>query len=454
MNQLLNDTTIAAIATPPGTGGIAIIRLSGEKALFVLKEIFTPKGKDHSFQSHLMTYGYIMKQEEILDEVMAVFMKSPRTYTKEDVVEIYCHGGSVVAQRVLDLALTKGATLAQPGEFTKRAFLNGRIDLSQAEAVMDVISASGKKAAQIALRQLSGGTSQFITQAQQDLFQLAAGLEAAIDYPEEVEEQEAVATLESGLRQLAQEIEDACDMRSGKLLKEGMTVAICGRPNVGKSSLLNALTKEEHAIVTDVPGTTRDIITASLEIEGIFVRLYDTAGIRESEDMVESIGIQKAKSIMEQADLLLLVIDASQPLTKEDYDLLSEYKEREMEIILHKGDLENAISAEEILHIAPKAAIHKASSRTGQGLREIRLLLKEKAMLPSQMVLTNQRHMQRAKEAADYLLQGAQALKGGAPLDMVGIDIRLANEALGEITGEDVSEKVLDAVFEQFCVGK
>ena len=453
MEKYYHDT-IAAIATAPGVGGIAMVRMSGEGAGEIFKQVFFPKKKQNKFTSHQMMVGHIRNEKETLDEVMAVYMAAPRTYTREDVVEIYSHGGSVMAGEILALLLQRGAVLAQPGEFTKRAFLNGRIDLSQAEAVMDVISASGKKAAQVAMRQLSGGASSFIQKAQEQLYQLAAGLEAAIDYPEEVEEEEATRHLEQGMLHLAQELIEACNMQASKLLKEGLMVAICGKPNVGKSSLLNALTKEEHAIVTDVPGTTRDIISATLELEGVYVRLYDTAGLRESEDRVESIGIKKAKKVMEEADLLLLVIDASQPFSKEDEALLLEYQKRDVGVILHKGDLALLVDEQIIKAIAPRALVRRASSKTGEGLTQVRRLLKEKAMVPSQITLTNQRHMDAATRAAQHLLQGAKTLQSHAPLDMVAVDLQAANSILGEITGEDVSERVLDAVFANFCVGK
>lgn len=450
----MDTTTIGAIATAPGVGGIAIIRLSGPQAKDILKKVFFPKGKKQEYISHQMMYGHIVSGDQKLDEVMAVFMAAPKTYTREDVAEIYCHGGSIVAGAVMDLLLKEGAQLAQPGEFTKRAFLNGRIDLSQAEAVMDVIAASGKKAAQVAVRQLGGGATAFIQKAQEKLYQLAAGLEAAIDYPEEVEEEEATAFLEQGLLSLGQELVESSDMQASKLLQEGLMVAICGQPNVGKSSLLNALTKQEHAIVTNVPGTTRDVISATLEVDGIFIKLYDTAGLRQAGDEVESIGIERAKKIMDQADLLLLVIDASQPISKEDLDLLMQYKDRNIGVILHKSDLAPQVKEEHIFAVAKEAAIKKASSTTGEGLREIKSLLKEKAQLPTEIILTNQRHIDAAKRAAQHLFHGAGELKAGAPLDMVGVDIRQANMILGEITGEDISEKVLDAVFSNFCVGK
>ncbi len=449
------EDTIAAIATASGQGGIAILRISGPEAEAVLKRIFHPvKGEGETFPSHLLVYGHVVNDTERLDEAMAVLMRAPRSYTREDVAEIHTHGGRVMAGLALELAVKAGARPAEPGEFTRRAFLNGRLDLSQAEAVMGLVSAGGRQMARAAMRQLDGGPSLFIRKALDKLYGLMAGLEAAIDYPEEVEEQEATSNLTQGLLSLAGELEDACDQRGVKLLEQGMDVVLCGRPNVGKSSLLNVLLGEEKAIVTDVPGTTRDILTGSIEINGLPVRLSDTAGLRETNDTVEVIGVARAQKAIRQADLALLVLDAGQPLAPEDMELMQNPPEGDFAVVLNKTDLAQILSVQDIAELAPSAPIFPLSAKTGEGLYALKEYLGQKAGNPSQLALTSSRHLAAARRAADSLRKAAQSLDLGAPLDMAAVDMRDALAALGEITGDQVEERLLDQVFETFCVGK
>ena len=449
------DDTIAAIATAAGQGGIAILRISGPDAENVLRRIFHPaKGEKEAFPSHLLVYGHVVKGNEKVDEAMAVLMRAPRSYTREDVAEIHTHGGQVMAGLALELALAAGARQAEPGEFTRRAFLNGRLDLSQAEAVMGLISAGGRQAAKAAMRQLSGGPSQFIREALDSLFGLMAGLEAAIDYPEEVEEAEATSSLRDGVLTLANRLEDACDERGVKMLERGMDVVLCGRPNVGKSSLLNALLGEDRAIVTDVPGTTRDILTGSIEINGLPVTLSDTAGLRDTSDTVEKIGVLRAHKAMAQADVVLLVIDAGQPLSREDEDLLLSPPEGEFAVALNKSDLASMVSVEKIKELCPLAPVLALSARTGEGLKELKAYLAGKAGEPSRLAITASRHLAAARRAVTSLRQAALSLACGVPLDLAAVDMRDALSALSEITGDEVEERILDQVFSQFCVGK
>lgn len=447
--------TIAAIATATGQGGIAILRVSGPEAEAVLKRVFRPaKGEGEAFPSHLLKYGHMVRGNEKVDEAMAVLMRAPRTYTREDVAEIHTHGGRIMASLALELALAAGARQAEPGEFTRRAFLNGRLDLSQAEAVMGLIAAGGRQAAKAAMRQLDGGPSQFIREVLDRLFSLMAGLEAAIDYPEEVEEAEATHSLREGILILSKKLEDACDERGVKMLEQGMDVVLCGRPNVGKSSLLNALLGEDRAIVTDVPGTTRDILTGSLEISGLPVTLSDTAGLRDTDDTVEKIGVSRAQKAMARADVVILVIDAGQPLSLEDEALLLSPPEGAFAVVLNKSDLPPMVAAEEIKKLCLSAPVIALSARTGEGLAALKTYLAEKAGEPSRLALTTSRHIAAARRAAFSLRQAADSLHSNIPLDLAAVDLRDAIAALGEITGDEVEERILDEVFSQFCVGK
>lgn len=444
MISLYQNDTIAALATPPGRGGIAIVRVSGSGARAAFDALFRPAGKQ-VVESHRMLFGRLYDGDTLIDECMAVLMLAPRSYTREDVVEFHTHGGDQVAHQVLEALYKIDVRPAEPGEFTRRAFLNGRIDLSRAEAVMDLIGAQGEQASRAAVRQLTGGVSAFIRTLQEDVTDLLAGVTAALDYPEEIEEDEAAGETAEKSRKLAEKLLAACNERAARLLDTGFEVALCGQPNVGKSSLLNALLCEERAIVTNIPGTTRDIVRGSLLIDGLRVNLSDTAGIREEADTVESIGIDRARSAMKNADLVLLLLDASRPLTQEDEELLHETAAYPRQIILNKCDLGQKIDL-------PGAM--KISAATGEGIQALRDFISEQAAIPSKLPLTSERHMRLARKAADHLLAAARALEMGEPLDLAAIDLHEALESLGEVTGDRVDEKLLDSVFSRFCVGK
>lgn len=437
--------TIAALATPSGRGGIAIIRISGPGAEAALRSLFAPADQIPEYQSHLLRYGKIMQGEEVLDEGMAVLMRAPRSYTREDVAEIHLHAGEYTVERVLDLLWSLGVTPAQPGEFTKRAFLNGRVDLSRAEAVMQLINATSQRSAKAAIRDLQGGSSAFIRKAQDELLDILAGVAAALDFPEEIDEGEATAGLLKMVEALAQRLLAACDERSARILERGLEVVIVGKPNVGKSSLLNLLLSEERAIVTDEAGTTRDIVRGSLMIDGIRINLSDTAGIRQSTGQVEQIGIQRAFQALEAADLVLVVLDAASGLSGEDEEVLARVRPYPHLLIINKDDLQAQVNLPQGIRI---------SAKTGEGLAELRQAIAAVAGQPGEGALSNARHMQLAMHAAGSLFQAAEAMRQDAPLDLCAVDLHEALYALGEVTGDQVSQDLLDRVFSQFCVGK
>ena len=443
--------TIAAIATAPGTGGISIVRISGPEAERILLSMFRPAGKK-PLASHMLTYGHCLKDGEPLDECMAVLMRAPRTYTREDVAELQLHGGSFTAQAVLALCLKHGARLAAPGEFTRRAFQNGRIDLSQAEAVMELIAAQGEQAHRAAMRQLSGYAGSFIRKAADTLYKLQAGVAACIDYPEEISEEEACADLLPGILQLAKELDAVCNERAVHLLHDGLTVALCGRPNVGKSSLLNALLNEDRAIVTAIPGTTRDIVRGDLTLEGSIVHLIDTAGLRETEDPVEQIGVSRARKALEESDCVLLLLDAHEPLTTEDRELLLHPPEVPLLVILNKSDLPPVVTEAEVRQLLPTVELFTLSAALPETLLPLKQALARMARADDLLVLTQPRHLEAARRAAEHLRCAARSLQ--LTVDLASVDLAAAQNALAEITGDNVEEKLLDQVFSRFCVGK
>ena len=446
---MTSQDTIAAIATAPGQGGVGIVRISGPEAEQVLSRVFRP-AKAAPLVSHMLTYGHVMDGAEAVDECMAVLMRAPRSYTREDVAELQLHGGTYLCQRVLALCLQNGARLAAPGEFTRRAFLNGRIDLSQAEAVMGLISAQGEQARRAALRQLEGGASSFIRQAAEELYDLQAGIAACIDFPEEISEEEAAVNLRPRMLALADTLDNACDERAARIVSSGLNVALCGRPNVGKSSLLNALLGEERAIVTDVPGTTRDMVTGDMTLGGSVIHLTDTAGQHDTDDPVERLGVERARRAAAQADVVLAVMDGSAAPTEDDMALLAQLKGMNAALILNKADLPVRLSPEEAAMLLPGAKVLSLSARDPATLQPLRTFLAEQAAVSDHMTLTQPRHLEAARRAALHLRQAAEA----DLLDLAAIDLQSAQAALGEITGDQVEERLLDRVFSQFCVGK
>ena len=447
--------TIAAVATAPGQGGIAIVRLSGEGAEPILKQMFIPAKRREYFESHRLMYGHAVDAEgHALDEVMAALMRAPSTYTREDVAEIYCHGGAASADAVLRRALALGARIAGPGEFTRRAFMNGRIDLARAEAVMQLIGANGQAAARASLRQLEGGVSGFVRRVGEGLKDLLSLLEASTDFPEEIDEEAAAGDVARGLREAAAELRAHGDPRRARLLREGASIVLAGRPNVGKSSLMNALLDQDRAIVTDIPGTTRDVLTERISIGGVMAELSDTAGLRDTQDPVEKIGVDRAERAAEGADVVLIVLDAGEPLNENDAALLRGADERAI-VCLNKRDIEPRIMPEQ-LRALTDAPVLELSARTGQGIPALMRALERRVSADGEADgrLVAQRHIELALSAAESLERAVASIEAGMPLDVAAIDIRAALDDLTQITGENATEAVIDRVFEKFCVGK
>ena len=445
--------TIAAIATAPGTGGIGIIRISGPDAEKILMQVFRPAGTaEQPLETHRMTYGRLTDHGETVDECMAVLMRAPRSYTREDVAEIQVHGGTFVITRVLELCLRKGARLAEAGEFTRRAFLNGRVDLSRAEAVMSLISARGEQEYKAALRQMNGGAASFIRSFADELYSLQAGLAACIDYPEEITDEEGTGSLRDGLEKLISGLESAVDEHASRLIHNGLRIALIGRPNVGKSSLLNALLGEERAIVTSIPGTTRDTVHGELTMNGFRVILTDTAGIRETDDPVEKIGVERSEKALKDADASLLIIDGSELICEEDSDLLARF-EGEGAVVINKTDLVQQITEKSIHQLRPDLKCITVSAREPESLQPLREYLEHFVAVSDQLALTQPRHLDAVRRAVSHLKDALQTVSLYTP-DMAATDLQAAQAALSEITGDQADEKLLDRVFSQFCVGK
>lgn len=459
---MYEETTIAAIATPPGEGGIGIIRISGMNAVDVADALFHAK-KIHSFheaEPYRMYFGHVEKDGRKVDEGLAVYMKAPHSYTGEDVIEIQIHGSMEALRKTLELTLESGAVPASRGEFTKRAFLNGRLDLSQAEAVMDIIEAKGSAALSQAESHLSGALSRFVKEGRDELTDLITKLEVTIDYPEEDLEDLTNEEIGRGLSDIEKSL-SALLKRSeeGRIIKDGLRTAIVGRPNAGKSSLLNALLQEDRAIVTDIPGTTRDTIEESIKIGGVPLVLMDTAGLRETDNKVERIGIERAKKSMEQADLILAVIDGSCPLEKEDRELLSSLKGRKAMVILNKYDLPQEADEEEIRNLTGSVPIVSISARYGSGMDELeealrRLTEHQDRDAGRELFLTNLRHVDLVKKALEAVHRAQESLRNSMPADCITVDLVEAWNRMGEITGETVDNELINQIFERFCVGK
>ena len=451
--MLLDRDIIAAQATAPGEGGIAIVRLSGAGCEGVLLRVFRPAHAGE-LKNRRLTFGHLLDGGRVIDEAMAVMMRAPQSYTREDVAEIHCHGSQALVSRVLSLLLREGARMARPGEFTCRAFLNGRIDLTQAEAVMRMIRAGSDRALRSAVRQLEGGVSAFVREARAEITALLASLCAAVDFPDEVDEQETAEDVRERCLSLAARLRDACDPRAGRMEDEGLRVVLCGRPNAGKSSLLNALLGGERAIVTDIPGTTRDTLSESIQIDGLRVVLTDTAGLRETGDAVERIGVARAQKAIAEADVRVLVLDASVPLCGEN-DVLPDGFAPEL-IVLNKSDLPARMGEGELAARYPGVPQVTVCCVTGEGLDRLKRQLVAFAPVEDgeSSALTQARHAQAALRACASLGDAAAALADGMPLDIAAVDLSAALDALGEITGETLREGVLDEIFSRFCVGK
>jgi len=454
--------TIVAVSTPFGEGAIAIIRLSGSDAVKITDTIFKGKYKLTEVSTHTIHYGKIIdpKENNFVDEVMVTIMKSPKTYTKEDVVEINCHGGIVTVQKILQILIEAGARLAEPGEFTKRAFLNGRIDLSQAEAVIDLIRAKTDKASSLALKQLEGRLSIKIKELRNDLLALLANLEVTIDYPEHDIPELTYTTIKETTDKLLHTINKLLQQaKEGKIFREGVATAIIGRPNVGKSSLLNYLLNENRAIVTEIPGTTRDIIEEYINIKGIPLKLIDTAGIRETEDIVEKIGVEKTKKVLQEADLLLYMLNNNEELTHDEIEFLNLLHDKQVIVIINKIDLPTKIAKEFLVKLLPDKQIISISLRDESGIDDLLTAIENMFtsgnILASDFALvTNSRHISLLNNTVNSLKDILSGIDLKLPVDILAIDLHYAYQYLGEIIGEEVKDDLIDQIFSQFCVGK
>ncbi|MYL62621.1 tRNA uridine-5-carboxymethylaminomethyl(34) synthesis GTPase MnmE [Bacillus hwajinpoensis] len=454
--------TIAAISTPMGEGAIAIVRLSGEEAIKIADRLYKGKQRLESVDTHTIHYGHLIDPDtkQVAEEVMVSVMRGPRTFTKEDIVEINCHGGLVSVNRVLELVLRSGARLAEPGEFTKRAFLNGRIDLSQAEAVIDLIRAKTDRAMNVALNQMEGRLSTLIASLRQQLLETVAHVEVNIDYPEYDAEEMTKDLLSTQLKEVEKEIAGILvTARQGKILREGLSTVIVGRPNVGKSSLLNSLVHENKAIVTDVPGTTRDVIEEYVNVRGVPLRLVDTAGIRETEDLVERIGVERSRERLKQADLILLVLNYNDELTHEDEKLFEAVKGMDVIVIINKTDLDKKLDLDKVKELAEEHPMITTSLKHEQGVDELEQSISElffAGEVESQDLtyVSNSRHIALLEQSRRTLEDALEAVEAGMPVDMVQIDITRTWEILGEIIGDTVSDSLIDQLFSQFCLGK
>ena len=451
----MNDT-IVAISTALGVGAISIVRLSGNEAIDIVNKCF--KGKDLTkVESHTINYGHIYDKKEIIDEVLVSIMKAPKTYTTEDVVEINCHGGIISTKRILETMLNNGARLAEPGEFTKRAFLNGRIDLVKSEAVMDIIDSKSEEANKLALSQLSGSTSNMIKKFREKLKQLLASIEVNIDYPEYHDiEVVTIENIKTAIKSMKKDLEAVIkESKNMTLIKEGIKTVIIGRPNVGKSSILNQLLQQEKAIVTDIAGTTRDIVEGEIYLDGILLNIIDTAGIRKTEDVVEKIGVEKSLSMIDEADLVIVVLNNNEKLTSEDEELLEKTKDKNRIIVINKTDLEDKLKLES----SKLKNIVRTNANTVEGIKELKekiieLFQLEKLKTKDYNYLTNARQISLAKQAYESLEEAEQGITNNLPIDMVEIDLKETFDLLGEIIGETYSEEIIDHLFANFCVGK
>jgi tRNA modification GTPase len=457
------EETIAAISTPFGESGIGIVRMSGPLAEPIAKKLFKPKKDQSNFIPHHFHYGEIIDPQNgnPIDEVLIVLMKSPKTYTREDIVEIHCHGGYFILQKVLELVLKQGAKMAHPGEFTKRAFLNGRIDLTQAEAVIDLVSAKTMASLEIANQQLRGWLYREMTGLKGRLIEHLALIEAHIDFPEEEIEPISARKMKQELVDMIHKLDGwVASYEEGKVFREGISCAIVGKTNVGKSSLLNVLLKEERAIVTPIPGTTRDVIEEVLNIFGIPVRLMDTAGLRKAMDSIEQEGVRRAKERVADSDFVLLMLDGSRELDADDMEIFEETKGKKKVVIVNKNDLPLKISLEEVkgrFQGEPVVSISALRNEGIDGLKEATytsLIHRDVRVTPEHLMVANIRHKTALALARDNLSNAARGLEGGASLEFIAFEVRSALEALGELVGETTTEEVLNHIFEQFCIGK
>ncbi len=460
----MNTDTIAAIATAMSNSGIGIIRVSGNESIEIVDHIFKNSKKENSlkrYKSHTIHYGFIYDKDKILDEVMVSVFKSPHSFTTEDTVEINCHGGILVLQKILELLIKNGARLAEPGEFTKRAFLNGRIDLSEAEAVMDVISSQNEMALQSSVKQLQGSVSDKVKELRSEIIYEIAFIESALDDPEHISLDGFTERLENKIEFLSSSVDKLLSTaENGKMIREGIRTVIVGKPNAGKSSLLNLLAGEEKAIVTEIAGTTRDIIEENINLKGIHLHIIDTAGIRKSDDIVEQIGVEKAKKYTADADLVIYVLDSSVPLDQNDYDIMEMIREKKCIILFNKTDMESLVSFDDLKDKTDDSHIMiKISAKENTGIDDFekaveKMFFQGKIRENDEVMITNMRHKEALLEVKESLLQVKKSLDAGMPEDFYSIDLMSAYQSLGRIIGEETSEDLVNEIFSKFCMGK
>lgn len=456
------DDVIVAVATPPGQGGIGIVRISGEKSIEIADRIFKGKSKVKlaNCKSHTLHYGHIFdyQNDNIIDEVLISIMLSPNTYTRQDVVEINCHGGIQSVGKVLQLCLKSGARLAEPGEFTKRAFLNGRIDLSQAEAVSDLIVSKTDISRQAAMNQLEGGLKRQVRKLREQILDVVASIEAAIDYPEHDVEEETKLSMKRTSEAILSDIRDLLNTADkGKIIRDGLQAVILGKPNVGKSSLLNWLLEEDRAIVTNIPGTTRDTVEEYINIEGIPIKIVDTAGIRQTKDEVEKIGVKKSLDYAQKADLLLVMLDASNEITQEDLEILQMAKSKKALILINKSDLNQKVNISNL--DIEKENIIQISVLKNTGLENLIKRLKQlffdgDISCNNEIMIGNVRHKNALNAAKESLEKAIQTIESDLPEDFISMDLQMCMAFLGEITGDTIDEEIIDRIFTKFCLGK
>ncbi|HCC5712216.1 TPA: tRNA uridine-5-carboxymethylaminomethyl(34) synthesis GTPase MnmE [Staphylococcus aureus] len=455
--------TITSISTPMGEGAIGIVRLSGPQAVEIADKLYKGKHLLNDIPSHTINYGHIIDPEskEVVEEVMVSVLRAPKTFTREDIIEINCHGGILTINRVLELTMTYGARMAEPGEFTKRAFLNGRIDLSQAEAVMDFIRSKTDRASKVAMNQIEGRLSDLIKKQRQSILEILAQVEVNIDYPEydDVEDATTEFLLEQS-KEIKQEINRLLDTGAqGKIMREGLSTVIVGKPNVGKSSMLNNLIQDNKAIVTEVAGTTRDVLEEYVNVRGVPLRLVDTAGIRETEDIVEKIGVERSRKALSQADLILFVLNNNEALTQEDYTLYEVVKNEDVIVIVNKMDLEQNIDINEVKDMIGDTPLIQTSMLKQEGIDELEIQIRDlffggEVQNQDMTYVSNSRHISLLKQARQTIQDAIDAAESGVPMDMVQIDLTRTWEILGEIIGETASDELIDQLFSQFCLGK
>ena len=455
--------TITSISTPMGEGAIGIVRLSGPQAIEIGDILYKGKKNLSEVETHTINYGHIIDPEtnETVEEVMVSVLRTPKTFTREDIIEINCHGGILTINRILELTMTYGARMAEPGEYTKRAFLNGRIDLSQAEAVMDFIRSKTDRASKVAMNQIEGRLSDLIKKQRQSILEILAQVEVNIDYPEydDVEDATTDFLLEQSKR-IKEEINQLLETGAqGKIMREGLSTVIVGRPNVGKSSMLNNLIQDNKAIVTEVAGTTRDVLEEYVNVRGVPLRLVDTAGIRDTEDIVEKIGVERSRKALSEADLILFVLNNNEPLTEDDQTLFEVIKNEDVIVIINKTDLEQRLDVSELREMIGDMPLIQTSMLKQEGIDELEILIKDlffggEVQNQDMTYVSNSRHISLLKQARQSIQDAIDAAESGIPMDMVQIDLTRTWEILGEIIGESASDELIDQLFSQFCLGK